>query len=91
MHQIVELNDEGGLYLPSELLARLLAEAKPHTRYALQAQGENLILMRLHQGQPSWSTDSLEQRAKTFRDWATGHKDGSSLPDHALSRETIYG
>jgi len=90
MHQIVELNEEGGLYLPSEVLARLLAEAKPHTRYALQAQGENLVLMRLHQGQPSWSTANPEERAKAFHDWATRHKEGPNLPDHVLSRETIY-
>ena len=90
MHEIVEVNEEGGLYLPSELLARLLAEAKPHTRYALQPQGENLVLTRLHQAQPSWANSTPQQRAKAFRDWATRHKEGPNLPDHALSRETIY-
>ena len=90
MAQIVEVNEEGGLYLPSELLAQLLGNAQPHARYVLKAQDGNLILIRFDQMQPFWATASPTERAKAFHDWAMSHKDGPGLPDEALRRENIY-
>ena len=89
MSQIVEVNEEGGLYLAPELLTVLLGNSEPHTRYVLDAQNGHLTLTRLGQGEAFWVTASPEERAKAFRDWATSHKTGPGLPDEALRRENI--
>ena len=31
------------------------------------------------------------ERARSFRDWASGHRDLPTLPDEALQRESFYG
>ncbi len=90
MSQIIEVNEEGALYLPPELLAKLLGNARPHTQYILEAQDGNLILTRLKEAQSLWSTASPQERAKAFHNWATSHKDSPGLPDASLRREAIY-
>ena len=84
--QIIEVNEEGGLYLPPEVLGN----TEPHTRYALQAQNGTLMLTRLEQEQPFWATATPEERAKAFREWALNHKGGPGLSDEMLRRENMY-
>lgn len=31
------------------------------------------------------------ERARSFREWASGHRDLPTLPDQALQRESFYG
>jgi len=86
MSQIVEVNEEGALYLPPELLAH----AKPRTRYEVKVEGQTLILSPVADTRPFWETATPEERAEAFRQWALSHKDGPNLPDEALRRENMY-
>ena len=88
--QIVEVNDEGALYLPSDLLSELLGDSVPRNRLVLEAQGECLVLTRLKQAQPFWLTATPEERAAAFLEWASVPKSGPGLPLGALPGENIY-
>ena len=85
MSQVLEVDANGALYLPAELLDHL----KPHTRFVLEVQGETLVL-RPENSQPFWATATPQERAQAFVVWAESHKDGPGLPDEALRRENIY-
>ena len=87
MVYILEISQQGGLQIPSEILPQI----KPHTRYQVEVQGETLIL-RPQEEQPFWTAATPEQRATKFRDWATRSQrpETPTLPDEALSRESIY-
>jgi hypothetical protein len=86
MHQIVEVNEEGGLYLPSEVLGNV----EPHTRYILEARNGSLTLTPLDQEQPFWATATPEERARAFQEWAMNLPEAPALPDEAFSRDSIY-
>src|SRR5437867_667497 len=90
MPQIIEVNEEGAIYLPPDLLVKVLGDAGPHTRYLLEAQDGKLVLTRIERVQPFWTTATPKERAKAFRRWATKHKQGPGLPDDALHRENMY-
>lgn len=90
MLQIVEINEEGDLYLPSDLLLKVVGTAKPHTRYALEAKDGGLVLTHLEQMQPFWARSTPEERARAFHYWATGHKSGAGLADEWVKRDTMY-
>ena len=87
MAHILEINHQGVLQIPSEMLP----ESRPHTRYQIEVQGETLIL-RPVQSQPLWQTASPEQRGARFRDWVTQTERPVSPPlsDEAISRESVY-
>jgi hypothetical protein len=87
MIHILEINQQGVLQIPSEMLP----DSQPHTRYQVEVQGEILIL-RPEQNQPLWQTATPEQRVARFREWVTQAKRPVSptLSDEATSRETIY-
>lgn len=85
MSQIVEINEEGALYLTPEQLGNVSA----HTRYVLERDGDAIVL-RPAPGSARWDSTAPEERAAEFRRWALSHKDGPGLPDEALSRESIY-
>lgn len=87
MIYILEINQQGNLQIPSEVLPQL----KPHTQYQLEIQGETLIL-RPHKEQAFWATATPSQRVARFKDWATQTErpEAPALTDDALSRETIY-
>ena len=86
MNQIVEVDEQGGLHLPPEVLSH----AKPRTRYVVEAQGETLILRPAEKSPPFWATATPEERAEDLRRWVASHKTGPNLPDEALRREQMY-
>jgi hypothetical protein len=87
MAQILEINQQGVLQIPSEMLPA----SHPHTRYQVEVQGEALIL-RPEQNQPLWQTATPEQRVARFRKWVTQTERPVSpaLSNEVISRETIY-
>ena len=86
MEQVVEVNEDGALYLPAELIGH----AEPHTHYVVDPQGEALLLRPETESQPFWATATPEEWVKSFEEWVSSHKEGPNLPDEALSRESIY-
>jgi hypothetical protein len=85
MSQVLEVDAEGALYLPRELLG----DVKPHARFVLEVHGDTLIL-RPVRSHPFWETASPDERAEAFVQWARRHTTGPGLPDEAISREHIY-
>lgn len=86
MEQVVEVNEDGALYLPAELIGH----AEPHTRFVVESQGEDLLLRLEPESKPFWATATIEEWVKSFEEWVSSHKNGPNLPDEALSRESIY-
>lgn len=86
MEQVIEVNEEGALYLPPELIGHF----EPHTRFVVEPQGDSFMLRPEGKSQPFWMTATPEERAKRFDEWVASHKEGPNLPDEALSRESIY-
>ncbi len=86
MTHILEVNAQGELRVPSELLKH----AKPRKRYLLEVDGDTLIL-HPEQLRPLWATATPTQRAEAFRTWAMMPRPSApTLPDEALRRENIY-
>ena len=87
MAHILEINQQGVLQIPSEILP----DSQPHTRYRVEVQGETLIL-RPEQNHPFWQTATPEQRVARFREWITQTERPASpaLSDEDVSRKTIY-
>jgi len=86
MGQIVEVNDEGAIYLPAELLQQV----RPHKRFVVQVVSGMLVLRPEDKALPFWATATPEEQAEDLRQWVASHKDGPGLSDEALSRESIY-
>ncbi len=86
MNQVVEVNEEGILSLPAEVLEKV----KPHKRFVVEINNGALILRPEAKAQPFWATATPEEWAKSLREWVASHKEGPGLPLEALSRETIY-
>ena len=86
MSQIVEVDEQGAIQLPAELLTTV----KPHTRFALERRGATLVLQPLA-SQPFWATATPEERAAAVRRWAALERPAAPpLSDMAVSREQIY-
>lgn len=82
----VEVDEQGGLYIPSHLLHHTEA----YTHYVVEIQDDRLIL-RPEKTLPFWVTATPAERAEAFREWATMQRPTApGLPDEALSRESIY-
>jgi hypothetical protein len=94
MSQIVEVNEDGALYLSPEMLG----DAKPHTRYEVKAQGKMLVLVKVADAESQlpgarrfYETATPEQRAEAFRQWANEERPPAPpLSDEALRRENMY-
>jgi len=86
MSQVVEINEEGVLALPAEVLEQV----KSQRRFVVQFINGMLILRPEHKSLPFWATATPEERAEDLRQWVGSHKDGPGLPDEALKRDTIY-
>jgi hypothetical protein len=59
MNLIVEVNQDGALYLPTEILKAIA----PHTRFAIELKDKTIILYP-EQLQPFWATATPEERAE---------------------------
>ncbi len=66
MSSIVEVDDQGAIQLPDELLAVV----KPRTRFIVELQGATLIL-HPEGTQPFWRIASSAERAEMVRRWAS--------------------
>jgi hypothetical protein len=86
MSQVVEISEEGAIYLPPEMLKQL----QPHTRFTVELQNGTLILRPEDKTQPFWATATPEEWVKDFREWVASHKTGPNLPQEALSRDSMY-
>lgn len=86
MNSIIEVNSDGALYLPSEILEAI----KPNKRFVVEINNQTLILYPENTSQPFWATATPEERAEHLMQWVLSHKQGPNLPDEALRRENIY-
>ena len=86
MRSIVKTNEDGGLYLPPELLG----EAAKHQQFSLETTGKTIVLRPVSSSRAAWETRTPEERAAEFRRWAENHNNDANLPDEALRRENIY-
>lgn len=86
MHPMVEINSEGILYLPDEILQTI----QPHTRFSVEVENGRVILSPVPSEQPFWATATPEERAERLMAWVQSHQDGPNLSDEALRRENIY-
>ena len=86
MNPIVKTNENGGLYLPPELLG----EVAKYQQFSLEATGETIVLRPVSSSREGWATRTPEERASEFRRWAEAHHNAANLPDEALRRENIY-
>ncbi len=86
MSSIVEVDDQGAIHLPDELLAVV----KPRTRFTVELQGATLIL-HPEGVQPFWTSASPVERAEMVRRWASlDRPPAPMLSDAVLRREQMY-
>jgi hypothetical protein len=86
MSVVVELDEKGELHLPSTMLPG----ATPHARSQVEVQGSQVVLSPQNGGDGFWHRASPKQRAADILQWAAAHRGGPSLPDKAVSRDSIY-
>ena len=86
MSQVVEINEEGAITLPAEVLEQI----RPHKRFVVEVHDGILVLHPESEPLPFWATATPEERAEDLRRWVASHKEGPGLSLEALSRETIY-
>ena len=85
-NRIVEVNEEGVLYLSADLLAH----APPHPRFMVRMRGSAIVLHPVDSSPPFWATAGPQERAEDLMRWVPRHADGPGLPDDALRREHLY-
>ena len=85
-NRVIEVNEEGAVYLPADLLDH----APPHSRFVVSVRGGAIVLQPVASPPPFWTTASPQERAEDLLNWATGNPDGPGLPDEALRREHLY-
>lgn len=86
MSEIVELDEQGAIQLPRDLLAVV----KPRTRYVLEMQGETIVLRPVAE-LPFWQTATPQERAEAARQWAALERPSAPpIPDAALHRDQLY-
>ena len=84
---IVERGDDGGLYVPPDLLRQF----QPHVAFEVQSGTGSLVLRAIDRGRAFWQRSTTAQRVKAVQEWAEAER--PSAPDLTLemmSRETIY-
>jgi hypothetical protein len=87
MSKIVEVNDEGELTLPRDVLG----SAQPHARYEVDANGALVVLHLIDSQEPFWSTATADEWIDSFRLWMDQPRPHApALPDEAFGRECIY-
>lgn len=86
MEQVVEINADGIIQLPTEIMTRI----KPPARFVIEEEAGEFVLRLEKNKQPFWVTATPEERAADLRQWALSHKNGPNLPDEALRRENMY-
>ncbi|MDQ3812499.1 MAG: hypothetical protein M3347_00955 [Armatimonadota bacterium] len=87
MSQIVEVTEDGALYLPPEVLSH----PKPHTRFVVQSQDGSIVLHPVEGSLPFWATATPHERAEALRRFASEKRPPAPpIPLEALRRENLY-
>lgn len=86
MSLIVEVNEDGALQLPDEVLEAI----KPNSRFVVEIQNKTVVLSPVEETKPFWETATPEERIKRWREWGRSHKESPNLPSEALRRENMY-
>ncbi len=87
MSLIVEINEDGTVKLPDEVLAAIY----PKKRFVVQVNpDQGIILAPADPVRPFWQTATPQERADRLLQWAASHQNGVNLPDKATHRDTIY-
>ncbi len=86
MREIVEIDERGAIQLPHTLLDVV----KPHTRFVLEVQGENLVLSPV-MDVPFWQNAMPHERAAAIRRWAALERPAvPPIPEIDLHRDHMY-
>jgi hypothetical protein len=84
---IVEIGDDGGLYLP----AQPPAEEKPHSEFVLDVHNGLIVLRPADDPEPIWKNPNPAKRVESFLRWAeTPRPPAPDIPLEFLDREHIY-
>jgi hypothetical protein len=84
---MLETRDDGGLFLPSDLIGGV----KPHSKFELEVLGDMLLLRPADKDRPFWRQATSQQRAEAFKRWADAPRPSApDLSDESLRRENIY-
>lgn len=87
MVRILELDPQGELRVPAEVLRQLPVTSQ----YQLEIQ-DGAVILRPIGAEPFWQAATSAERANRWRDWASQERPrGSGLPNEALHRDAIYG
>ena len=84
---VLEVSDSGELILPSELV-----QAPPHSRLAVERQGENLVFKPLSNDPLARKPEQLTA-AETWDGlfaWAERNRTPANIPLETLRRENLY-
>ena len=84
---IVERGNDGGLYVPAELLG----DFQPHAAFEVKTEHDSLVIRAIDRGQAFWRRSTTAERVKAIREWTEA--DRPPAPDLTLemmSRETMY-
>ncbi len=87
MTMVLEVDEQGALRVPPEALG----DAKPHTRFVLEKQGEAIMLTRGETGKSRFSEGTPEERVQAFLRWANRKRPPAlPIPLESLRRENLY-
>lgn len=97
MAQLIEIDADGTLHLPRELLGDTLLPA----RYIVEARDGLLTLRKfdetfnremIYADYPAWLDRTPAERAAAWRAWVASlpRREGPPIPDEALRRENMY-
>ncbi len=86
MVNILELDPQGELRIPAEVLQQLAAA------HQFQVEiHEDMLILRPVNSQPFWQVATPKERASRWQDWANQPRPPSpALTDQALRRDSIY-
>ncbi len=84
---IVERGDDGGLYVPPDLLTQF----QPRAAFEIESDADSIVLRAIDQGRAFWQRLTTAERIKAIQEWAEA--DRPPAPDLTLemmSRDSIY-
>ncbi len=89
MRATLQADEKGILHVPPALLPN----AGPSAIYKIDLENGSLIVSNTTEPSPAASfgkTQTPEERADAFLRWVESLPPGPGLPDHAVSRDSIY-
>lgn len=87
MHRIIQVDDDGSLRIPAELLRG----SQPNGGYEVEVRDHTILLHPTDKPAPFWAVAAPDERAARMRAWADEKRPtAAALPAEALRREQIY-